>query len=356
MNDMTQPLAGRLGDPEAELQNDPRLDPRIASALELFPGFGGDVEAVDADASYEQCLEYCAAFETAGSVAHPQMLANMPAFDTVVTSEEIITGVDGNDIKLFVHRPVESDDQLPCVVHLHGGGMVLASAEDPMYIRWRSSLADFGMVVIGVEFRNGGGKLGPHPFPAGLNDCASAVQWIDQNRDSLGIRTLIVSGESGGGNLSLATALKANKEGWLSAIQGVYAMCPYISGQYSEPPPELVSLRENDGYLLDGDMMSKLVKVYDPAGEHQQTPLAWPYHAGEDDLSGLPPHIVSVNELDPLRDEGLAYYRKLLAAGVPAVGRTVHGTPHGGDMGFADVTPDVYFETARSIFGFAKSL
>jgi acetyl esterase/lipase len=50
------------------------------------------------------------------------------------------------------------------------------------------------------------------------------------------------------------------------------------------------------------------------------------------ELRGLPPHVLSVNELDPLRDEGLAYQRRLVANGVSAVGRTVSGTVHGGDM------------------------
>ena len=69
--------------------------------------------------------------------------------------------------------------------------------------------------------------------------------------------------------------------------------------------------------------MSVMAKVYDPGGENTENPLAWPYHAAAADLTGLPPHVISVNELDPLRDEGLAYWRKLVGAGVSA-----HG-PHG---------------------------
>ena len=50
------------------------------------------------------------------------------------------------------------------------------------------------------------------------------------NREDLGVSTVVISGESGGGNLSIATALKANREGWIDGIDGVYAQCPYISG------------------------------------------------------------------------------------------------------------------------------
>ncbi len=77
--------------------------------------------------------------------------------------------------------------------------------------------------------------------------------------------------------------------------------------------------------------------------------------ASDDDLADLPPHVISVNELDPLRDEGLLYYRRLLAAGVPpTVGRVVAGTCHGGDLLFPATMPDVFFAASvRDVSGFA---
>ena len=80
---------------------------------------------------------------------------------------------------------------------------------------------------------------------------------------ALGVTSIVISGESGGGNLSIATTLKAHKEGWLDQIQGVYACCPYISGAYAEPPPELVSLIENDEYssetYFDAGLVDRVV-------------------------------------------------------------------------------------------------
>lgn len=349
-------LPGRLGDPDSTLLTDRRLDPRIAAALEAVGDLAGDLDPVGPGASYDDCLAYCAAFEAAAAAAHPLMEAAMPPFADVLVRTETITGVDGNDIALHIHEPTHRQGPRPCIVHTHGGGMVLMSATDPGFVRWRSSLAEAGLVVVGVEFRNGGGRLGNHPFPAGLDDCASALRWTHENRASLGVSSIVISGESGGGNLALATTLKAGREGWLDHIDGVYAMCPYISGLYADPPDDLPSLEENDGYTLDCRMMSALVKVYDPENRHADDPLAWPFHAAAEDLAGLPPHVISVNELDPLRDEGLEYYRKLIRAGNSALARTVHGTNHAGDVSYPDVTPDLYQDTLRSLCGFARSL
>ena len=114
---------------------------------------------------------------------------------------------------------------------------------------------------------------------------------------------------------------------------------------------------ENNDYFLNVEhQMAALTHPYDPDGANATNPLAWPYHAASSDLEGLPPFVISVNELDPLRDEGLVFYRKLVDAGVSAVARTVNGTCHAGDCLFLDAMPDVYRATIRDIKGFADSL
>ena len=347
-------LPGRLGDDTRRFETDARSDPRIAAVVRQMGGFGAGLEPLPADATYEQCLAYCLAFEQVQAEAHPGLLATMPKFDAVEVTQKTITGSEGHAITLYIHRPKDCADRLPGLIHLHGGGMVIMTAADPSYTLWRNTLANQGMLVVGVEYRNGAGKLGNHPFPAGLNDCAEVTQWANMHRDLLNISALVLSGESGGGNLAIATALKANAEHWIDAIDGVYAMCPYIYGGYANPSEVLLSLVENDDYLLGCSVMRSMVKAYDPDGSNQLNPLAWPYQAGPSDLKGLPPHVISVNELDPLRDEGLAFYRNLLAAGVPASARTVHGTPHGGDMGFFQVAPEVTADTVASIAAFVR--
>ena len=348
-------LPGRLGNPDLDLVDDPRLDPRLVEAFAAMPLQQTTIE-INNQSSYNDILAYCEEAEKLGRELHPIQFSAMPTFPTVTTQTIVIDGVDGNSIQLYLHQPHNPTSNMPCIVHTHGGGMAFLTAADPNYVRWRNSLAEQGILVVGVEFRNAAGQLGNHPFPAGLNDCASAIQWVTAQRDDLGIGNIVISGESGGGNLSLATALKANREGWINQIQGVYAQCPYISGLYANPPAELLSLIENDTYLLSCSMMGALVKTYDPNDTLRHEALAWPLSAKQPDLEGLPPHIISVNELDPLRDEGLAYFRKLLHAEVSAVCHTIHGTPHGADMNFADITPDTYANSVRMVTQFAYSL
>ncbi len=349
-------LPGRLGTPDLQLRDDPRADLRMIAAMSPI---GLDItpppSPVTAASPIADILEACMLAEAGFQMAFG--MVNQPTETPGVSSTvETITGSDGNEITLYIHRPEQADAALPCVVHTHGGGMTILTAADPGYGRWRDMLAATGLVVVGVEFRNAGGTLGPHPFPAGLDDCASAARWVIANREALGISRIVISGESGGGNLAIATALKANQDGWIAGIDGVYAQCPYISGSYADPPPELVSLFENDKYFLDVENMGAMAKAYDPDGANATNPLAWPMHASPTDLMGLPPHVISVNELDPLRDEGLVYFRKLVGAGVSAVSRTVNGTCHAGDCLFVDAMPDVVAATIRDIKGFADSV
>ncbi len=350
-------LPGRLGDPTSLLNTDPRADPRMVVALRAV-GLDGAPEpaGIDATTPHGAVLEFARVAEPAYEQIFDTICAGLTPVQRVTSRTETIKGVDGNDIPLYVHVPDSVDGPVPAVLHIHGGGMAILRAAGSNYVRWRDELAATGMVVVGVEFRNAAGVLGDHPFPAGLNDCASALSWLHGNREELGVSAIVASGESGGGNLSLAIALKAKRDGTLDQLDGVYAQCPYVSNLYADPPAELRSLVENDRYFFNVSQMGALAGLYDPDRTNVTNPLAWPYHASGSDLEGLPPHVISVNELDPLRDEGLIYYQKLLAAGVPTVSRTVNGTCHGGDCMFRAEMPEVYLSTVHDIRSFAASL
>jgi acetyl esterase len=368
MSEMTHELTarqeGRLADPDVELRTEPRLHPGLRAAFAAFQmdGHAAPPPFDRSAASPEAVAEFVGASHAAFEGLYAAVPSDWPdeVRADVDHRQETVTGVDGNEIPLHVFRPAGVEGPLPCLVYIHGGGMTILDAHNVVHRRWSEDLAATGMVVVTVGFRNAWTEQGPNPFPSGLDDCSTALDWVHEHRADLGITRIVLQGESGGANLVLATALKAKREERLDRIDGVYAMVPYISGGYGwsreRKLRELPSMVENDGHYLNCDMMDMLVAVYDPTGENAENPLAWPYFATEDDVAGLPPHVVTVNELDPLRDEGLAYYRKLLDAGVSAVSRTVNGTCHAGDCIFRVAMPDVYLATIRDIKGFADSL
>jgi acetyl esterase/lipase len=354
---------GRLGDPTIELRDDPRLHPRLLAALAAF-GLDGHAAGppMDRSAPPEAIAEFVGQVHTGFEGLYAALPNEWPdeATSGVTHRTETVQGVDGNEIPLHIYRPAGADGPLPGTVYIHGGGMTILDAHNRVHQQWSEDLAASGMVVVTVGFRNAWTPEGANPFPAGLNDCSSALDWIHEHRDELGMTTLVLQGESGGANLVLATALKAKREGRLDRIDGVYAMVPYISGGYGWDTErklrELPSMVENEGHYINCAMMDMLVAVYDPTGENAENPLCWPYFATEADVEGMPPHVVSVNELDPLRDEGIAYFRLLQRAGVPVVGRVNLGLTHAADMSFRQAVVDAYKAAVRDIRGFAGSL
>ena len=274
-----------------------------------------------------------------------------PSAGLKISTTEFISDPDGNTIKLQVIRPT-SATPLPCVYYIHGGGMQTLSCFLGMYQAWGRTIANQGVAVIMVDFRNcleASSAPEVDPFPAGLNDCVSGLKWVHAHAGELGVDPahIIVAGESGGGNLTLATGLKLKQDGDLGLIRGLYAMCPYIAGSW--PQDRFPSSTENNGILLNlhsnRGAMAYGIEAFDA-----QNPLAWPSFATEQDVVGLVPTVISVNECDPLRDEGIEFYRLLLQAGVSARCRQVMGTSHGAELML--IAPDISRETAASIAQF----
>ncbi len=353
---------GRLHDPETAPRNDPRIDPRLLKAMTAF---GLDALAasppLDRRASVKSIAELLVAAEGGFEGLYEALPNELPGVtNQVTTTTQTITGLDGNQVALHLTRPTKAEGPLPALLYTHGGGMTILKTLTKVHRQWCEDLAATGLVVVLIDFRNAGGAAGLNPFPAGLNDCTSALNWVHEHRGQLGVSKVVLQGESGGANLALATALKAKREGRIAAIDGVYAMVPYISGGYGwsdeRKAAELPSLLENDSYFINCAMMDLLVALYDPQRAHAEDPLAWPYFASENELAGLPPHTISVNELDPLRDEGMAYYRKLGRAGVTVTGRMNLGLVHAADTIFRQAIPEVYFATVRDIKRFVDRL
>lgn len=335
---------------------DPRLDPRLAGMLSMIPeGKSENVkdreellarmnspESVAAADGMVQMMELCDTEEIA------------PSTGLEISTHEFASQPDGNTVKIRLIRHADGEPR-PGVYYIHGGGMMIMSCFDGNYRAWGKIVAAQGVNVAMVDFRN---CVRPSsapevaPFPAGLNDCVSGLEWVHANAASLGIDPdqIIVAGESGGGNLSLATALKLKRDGKLDLIRGVYALCPYIAGEW--PQERYPSSIENNGILLDLHNNTGAM-AYGIEELEKQNPLAWPGFAREEDVEGLPPVVISVNECDPLRDEGIAFYRLLLRAGVEARCRQVMGTMHGTEI-FPMACPEISRDTARDLAAFCE--
>ncbi len=342
----------------ANVADDPRLDPRIRNILAMMP------TATQSNvASREEVLAEANSEEMAATRERMQAMFAMldneetaPSTGLAISTKTFTSRPDGNEIKVLFIRP-ESDNPLPCVYYVHGGGMQVLSCFDGMYASWGRIIAAQGVAVAMVDFRN---CLTPSsaeevaPFPAGLNDCVSGVHWLHENAAELGIDSdhIIVAGESGGGNLTLATGMKLKQDGDLALIRGLYSLCPYIAGEW--PQPQLPSSQENNGIAIElhsnRGRMAYGIEAFDA-----KDPLAWPLFASEEDVSGLVPTVISVNECDPLRDEGVEFYRLLLRAGVPARCRQVMGTSHGIEI-FSIACPEISRDTAASIARFCREV
>ena len=342
----------------SKLSDDPRIDPRIKAIMGAMAmpdsEDAASREQVVAEANSPEALRARDALQGFMAMCDNEDVAPSTGLD--VSIHEFSSAPDGNTIKVQLIRP-ESDAPQPCVYYIHGGGMQLMSCFDGMYKAWGRIIAAQGVAVAMVDFRNcmvASSAPEVAPFPAGLNDCVSGVKWLHANAASLGIDPdhIVVAGESGGGNLTLATGLKLLRDGDLGVIRGLYALCPYIAGQW--PQERFPSSIENNGILLDLHN-NRGALAYGIEALEKQDPLAWPSFATEDDVTGLVATVISVNECDPLRDEGVEFYRLLLRANVPARCRQVMGTIHGTEI-FAITCPEISRDTAASIAHFCREV
>jgi acetyl esterase/lipase len=341
-----------------KLEADPRIDPRIKAALGAFPTAPRpDVK------SREELLAEANSPEARAAAA--QVVAYMDTLDSeeiapsrglVTKTHEFVSSPDGNTIKvLLTRRDVAAPE--PGVVYFHGGGMQTNSCFEGIYRAWGRTLAAQGVAVAMVDFRNclvASSAPEVAPYPAGLNDCVSSVRWLVENAADLGIdpNRIVVAGESGGGNLTLATGMRMKRDGDIGLVRGLYALCPYIAGRW--PQERFPSSIENNGLLLDLHN-NRPAMAYGIEELERENPLAWPAFATEENVRGLPPTIISVNECDPLRDEGIEFYRTLLRAGVPARCRQVMGTIHATEI-FQMACPDISRDTAASLARFSREV
>ena len=340
-----------------DIEHDPRLDPRVRDFLGRQPEVAvGDVEsraALVAEAASPAGAALLAAEAAFMDLGDDETVA--PSAGLRFATHEIASWPDANTIVLEVIRP-DTDEELACVYYIHGGGMATLSCRYGSYRAWGRIIAARGVVVVMVDFRNAVAPSSVREvaaFPAGLHDCVAGLRWVREHAGDLGVdpARIVVSGESGGGNLTLATGMTLARAGDAGLVKGLYAFCPFIAGRWPDARyPSSSQYRD----LLSDVQSNRAVIGYGVEAHDRADPLAWPAFATREDVAGLPPTVISVNECDPLRDEGIAFFRLLLSAGVRARGRVALGTAHAVEM-YPTVCPEISHDAARDLAAFATS-
>ena len=233
-----------------------------------------------------------------------------------------------SDLPIRIYRQVKGS-VLPALVFFHGGGWVLNNLDS--YEQALRSLANKGkFVVIAVNYQ----KAPEQPFPVPFDDCYATLNWVYENSAQLGINEsqIGVGGDSAGGNLAAAVAIKARDQGDFNlAFQLLIYPCNDNEMKYDSAYNNAV------GYGLSTQSMEWFWKQYLSRKADAKNPYAVP--AAAKDFRGLAPAIITTAELDPLLDDGYNYAELLRKSGVATVYREYDGVIHG-YFTLAAITPE----------------
>ena len=226
------------------------------------------------------------------------------------------------DVPVLVYRPKNVAGELPCILHIHGGGYVSGSAASMEAVH-RPLAAELNCCIVSVDYR-----LAPETkYPGAVEDCYAVLRWISANARDLGVdlRRLGVMGESAGGGLAAALTLLVRDRGEFSlAFQHlVYPMLDDRTCVAPEPHPftgEFVWTRQRNHFGW------RCLLGVEP-GSEGVSPYAAPARAT--DLRNLPPLFLSTAALDFFLEENLEYARRLVRSAVPVELHVYPGAFHG---------------------------
>lgn len=238
-------------------------------------------------------------------------------------AEDFLT--DG-DHPVPVRLYVPAGQAIGVVVSIHGGGWVAGSIgrDDP---RCRLLAARTGCAVVSVGYR-----LAPeHPFPQGIEDCATAICWAGRHARAWGTPTdrVAITGTSAGANLAVAAMLQIHATGRCQLPIAQVLLYPICDASMDFP-----SYRENvTGYFLTRQDMAWYWRQY-LAGRDAGHPHASILRSPQ--LACLPAGLIITSEHDPLRDEGEAFAAKLSGLGLAVKCERYPGATHG----FVSLAPE----------------
>lgn len=232
-------------------------------------------------------------------------------------AETVTIPVDGGEIAGRLLRPA---DPQGLYVHLHSGGWTIGAA-DLQDATLERIVTTTGLAVVSVDYR-----LAPeYPFPVPLDDCEQAVRWlVAWGEEALGVTRIGLGGESAGATLALATAVRLARRPAAHPLRALNLL--YGAYDLSLTP----SARNwNRGGGLTIEMLEWFIAQYVADPDRRRDPEVSPLYA---ELGGLPPTLLTVGTEDPLRDDTLFLYMRMVAAGVAVELQIVPGAGHSFDL------------------------
>ncbi len=241
------------------------------------------------------------------------------------TRDVRVPRADGSPGPARLYVPSGLPATSPGLVYFHGGGFVAGSLESHDSV-CRALAIGAACRVLSVEYR-----LAPeHVFPAAADDAVAAFLHAVERATELGLdpARVAVGGDSAGGNISAGASLDLRAAARRPAAQ--LLIYPAIDMTMSSRSIQTLG----EGFFLERATIEWFRNQYLPEGTDRRTPRASPLFA---EVAGAPPAIVATAGFDPLRDEGIAYAKKLREAGVHVTEHVYGGLFHG----FANATGGV---------------
>jgi len=229
---------------------------------------------------------------------------------------------DVGDVRALIIKPRSVEDQLPAVLYMHGGGWIFGSVHSHGRLARELAVAADAAVVF-IDY-----ALAPEArYPVQIEQCYAVARWVTEQGESYGLdrARIAVAGDSAGGNMATVLCILAKQRGDVNFVQQsmYYPMTDALTNKDSE------SYRLfKDGPYGTAETMDWFWSTYLPAQDVRRESTVSPLRATVEELTGLPPALVIVDENDVLRDQGEAYAAKLRDADVPTACVRFNGTMH----------------------------
>lgn len=242
-----------------------------------------------------------------------------PLDPSVTISRSAARVRDGAPIRLRLYRPVAGSAPAPLIVFVHGGGWAQGNLVnyDSLCI-WLA--ASVGGVVASVDYR-----MAPETkAPGAAYDGIDATRWLVAHADAYGVdpARVAVCGDSAGGNIAAVICQVLRDKGPL-CLRGQALIYPATDCTMASPS---IDEHAHAPILRKSAILAFLGHYLDGSGIAADDPLVSPLFGR---LEGLPPALIQVADLDPIRDDGMRYAAALRAAGVATHLTTYRGAPHG---------------------------